>query len=229
MSARVRVWVEVASRAALDAARDAGVADTFLVPAGAPLYGRPGDRLAVAVTEADLRGRAGALASRLPVRAGVLVPASAEGLAFLGEMRGRGRSPLAVAVTTTAEARRAVEAGATDVVAPDALVARSIRDAAGDDGYGNRVRATSVAAAQESLAASVDGLLIPDGSVASLMESPSLGPSLAPRPAAVRTGRPGLPARRSRHARQRSARPSIGRPACTPDRRRSSTSLRATG
>ena len=120
------------------------------------------------------------------MRAGVLVPASAEGLAFLGEMRGRGRSPLAVAVTTTAEARRAVEAGATDVVAPDALVARSIRDAAGDDGYGILVRATSVAAAQESLAASVDGLLIPGGSVASLMESPSLGPSLAPRPAAVR-------------------------------------------
>ncbi len=201
MSARVRLWVEVASRAALDAARAVGNVDTFLIPAGAPLYGRPGDRLAVELAEADLQSRAGTLATRLPLRAGILVPSTAEAHAFLGEMRGRSRSPLAVSVTTVAQARRAIEAGATDVVAPDALVARSIRDSVGDDGYGVLVRVTSVAAAQESLAAGVDGLLVAGGMLASLMESPTLASTLAPRSAVVRSISPGV-ARPASGARQ---------------------------
>ncbi len=147
----------------------------------------PGDRMAVIVGDADLHGRVGALASRLPLRAGVLVPAGAEGQAFLGEMRGRGRSPLAMAVTTEADGRRAVEAGATAIVASDVLVARSVRDAITEDGIVVLVRVATVAAAEEALTTGVDGLVIPSDMLAPVMESPTLGASLAPPPAPVRT------------------------------------------
>jgi len=186
VSARIRLWVEVGARAQVDAARKVGGIETYVLPAGAPIYGRPSDRLCIDLSDADLRGRGGELASRLPLRAGSLVPASPAGLAFMAEMRGRGRRPLAVAVATEADARRAVEAGATDVVVGDALVARAIRDGGLGGGLGIVVRSTSVSAAQEALAAGADGLLIPAALLPTLIEAPSLAASLAPPPAPVR-------------------------------------------
>ena len=163
MSAHVRLWVEVRTRGELDAARRVGGVDTYVAPAGVPVYGRPQDQLCIVVTETDMGGRGGVLASRLPLRAGSLVPASPAGHAFLGEMRGRSRRPLAVAVVTEADARRALEAGATDVVVADAAVARAIRDAGLGGGLGLIVRSGSVSAAQDALAAGADGLLDPRG------------------------------------------------------------------
>ncbi len=186
MSARVRVWVEVTTRSELETVRKIGGVETYVAPAGAPIYGRPQDQLCIVVSEADLKGRGGVLAARLPVRAGVLVPGSPAGLALLGEMRGRGRRPLAVAVATEAEARRAAEAGASDVVVADALVARAIRDAGPDGSLGLISRAGSVAAAQEVLAAGADGLLIEAALLGALIEAPGLAASLAPPALAVR-------------------------------------------
>ena len=186
MSARPRIWVDVATRSDLDAARSAGVVETYLVPAGAPVYGRPQDQICIVVAEADLGVRAGGLAARLPLRAGVTVPSSPAGHAFLAEMRGRRRRPLAVVVATEAEARRAAEAGATDVVVDDALVARAIRDAGLGDSLGIISRVGSVAAAPDALAAGADGVLIAADLLSSLIESPSLAASLAPPAPAVR-------------------------------------------
>ena len=55
MSGPVRLWVEVGSRAELDGARRTTSAATFVVPAGTPVYGRPGDELCVSCAEGDLR------------------------------------------------------------------------------------------------------------------------------------------------------------------------------
>jgi len=191
VSARPRLWVEVATRGELDAARRTGVVDTYLVPAGAPVYGRPQDRLGVIVGEAELDRRGGGLAARIPLRAGALVPATQSGQAFLAELRGRGRRPLAVAVSTEADARRAAEAGATDLVVDDAVTAGAIISAAAHGAPGIVVRVASVAAAQAALAAGADGLLVAGSLVGSLIEAPSLAISLAPAPEPVRAPLPG--------------------------------------
>ena len=191
MSARPRLWVEVATRGELDAARRTGVADTFVVPAGAPVYGRPDDRLCVAVAEPDLRRRNGSLAARIPVRAGALVPATPAGHAFLDEVRGRGRRPLAVTVSTEADARRATDAGATDLVVDDAIVLRALARAGHDARIGIIARCDSVTTAEEALAAGADGMLVPFALLASLVDAPALAASLAPPPSAVRGPQPG--------------------------------------
>ena len=187
MTARPRLWVEVATRAELDSVRRSSLADVCLITAGAPIYGRPQDRLCVIVSDADLRGPAGVLAAKLPVRAGALVAATPAGIAFIDELRGRGRGPLAVSVGTVAETRQAAARGVTDVVVDDALVAGSVREAAVDGRVGIIVRVGSTAAARDALSAGVDGLLVAAALLPEIADTPSLAASLAPSPVAVRS------------------------------------------
>ncbi|HEX2646697.1 MAG TPA: AMP-binding protein, partial [Candidatus Dormibacteraeota bacterium] len=115
------VWVGVESRAELEEARRRRSGDVFVVPARTPVYGRPGDTLCVALEGSDLVGQPPRIVAALPVRAGVLVPASAAGLAVLREAKRRGRAPLAARVGDPGEAKAAVEAGAEYLVAPPSV------------------------------------------------------------------------------------------------------------
>ena len=186
MSGPVRLWVEVGSRAELDGARRTTSAATFVVPAGTPVYGRPGDELCVSFAEGDLRTDRATIAARLPVRAGGLVPASTGGLAMLGELRGRGRRPLAVSVASVADARLGIDAGATDLLLDAAAISPPLRDAASAAGVALIVRIGTVADAQAALGAGADGLVVPARTLPDLVDAPGLAPSLAPPPTAVR-------------------------------------------
>jgi fatty-acyl-CoA synthase len=182
-----RLWVEVGDRKELDAVRRRGVAAAFVVgDHGSPIYGRPGDRLVVRIGERRLAGAARVTAGSLPARAGAIVPATATGLALLAELRGRGRSPLAVSVGTTAEVSAAREAGADSVVVLAAGAIGAVLEASA-----GRITvvaaASSVAEAEAALAAGADGLLVPAEVVAALLESAPLAARLAPPATPLRT------------------------------------------
>ncbi|MFI5283267.1 MAG: AMP-binding protein [Candidatus Dormibacterales bacterium] len=114
------VWISVGSRGELEELRRRRTGDVFVIQGGlTQIYGRPGDRLCVALDESRLAGHPRRIVAALPVRAGVLVPASAAGLAVLAEAKARGRSPLAARVSSAADIDAAAAAGAEFVVAAD--------------------------------------------------------------------------------------------------------------
>jgi fatty-acyl-CoA synthase len=113
-----QTWVKISSRSELEELRRRHVAEVYVIPNGrAQIYGRPGDRLCVSLDEAAVAGNPRRVVAGLPVRAGVLVPASSAGLAVLAEARARGRSPLAARVGSAAELAAAATAGAEVVIA----------------------------------------------------------------------------------------------------------------
>jgi hypothetical protein len=137
-----------------------------VVSAAGPIYGRPSDQLCIRVEERELRQPASQIATRLPLRAGVLVRPGALAEALVADLARRARSPLAAQVSSLAEAQRAVTGGANALVVSDAGLARSLRDAADPSG-GRASRVTVVGcaadgnAAGEMIAAGVDALLVP--------------------------------------------------------------------
>jgi len=176
----LRLWVEIGDRRELDAIRRRGVAAALVIgDAGSPIYGRPGDRLVVRVGMRGLAGPARVTAGSLPSRAGAIVPATAAGLALLAELRGRGRTPLGVAVGTAADVAAAIGAGADAVVALEMRSVEAVVEAAA-----GRIMvvatATSTFEAETALAAGVDALLVPAGIVAGLLDSSPLAARLAP-------------------------------------------------
>ena len=89
------IWVRVGSRRELEELHRRRVGDVYVVRSGrTQIYGRPGDRLCVELDEAEVAANPRRVVAGLPVRAGVLVPASAAGLAVLAEAKARGRGPL---------------------------------------------------------------------------------------------------------------------------------------
>jgi fatty-acyl-CoA synthase len=121
-------WVSVGSRGELEELRRHRVGDVFVIRDGhTQIYGRPGDRLCVALDDGDIAGNPRRIVAGLPVRAGVLVPASPAGLAVLAEAKARGRAPLAARVRSVAELDAAAAAGAEFVVAMDPSVLASSR------------------------------------------------------------------------------------------------------
>jgi len=114
------IWIGVGSRRELEELRRRGAADVFVIRGGLnQIYGRPGDRLCVALDENQVAGLPRRIVAALPVHAGVLVPPSAPGLAVLAEAKARGRRPLAARVTSAADIDAAVAAGAEFLVAAD--------------------------------------------------------------------------------------------------------------
>jgi fatty-acyl-CoA synthase len=115
------VWVTVASRAELEKLRNRRVGDVYVLRNGrTQIYGRPGDQLCVSLDQAEIAGNPRQVVARLPVRAGVLVPASPGGLAVLAEAKARGRAPLAAHVRNASELEAAAAAGAAFAVVSDA-------------------------------------------------------------------------------------------------------------
>ncbi|OGN80937.1 MAG: hypothetical protein A2X23_10755 [Chloroflexi bacterium GWC2_73_18] len=182
----VRLWAEVTGRAEMDTLRRRGAVETFVVPDdGTPIYGRPGDRLAVRVGGRRLAGQPRTAAAGLPLRAGAIVPASAAGLALLAELRARRREPLAVAIASAAEARAAAEAGASAVLARDAGLVAGLAEAA-EGRVAVIVEARTTVDAESALRSGAAGLLVPGELVAELLELPAVAASIAPPPTAVR-------------------------------------------
>src|SRR5258708_13026262 len=88
------VWIRVSSRAELEALRRRRVGDVYVIPNGrTQIYGRPGDTLCVELSEPDVAINPRPVVAPLPIRAGILVPASAAGLAVLSEAKPRAPRP----------------------------------------------------------------------------------------------------------------------------------------
>jgi fatty-acyl-CoA synthase len=122
------LWVAIGSRGELEELRRRRVGDVFVIrDVRTPIYGRPGDRLCVALDQGEVAGNPRRIVASLPVRAGVLVPPSAAGLAVLAEAKARGRSPLAARAGSAAEVEAAAAAGAEFVVAADPSVLGLVR------------------------------------------------------------------------------------------------------
>jgi len=116
MQTRMLTWAVVANPRQLRALRAAGGIDAVVVGGPTPIYGRPGEVLVVRLDPVPGRDP-GTVIAGLPVRAGVLVPATPEGLAVVESLALRRRQPRAVLVRAPADVRRALDAGATHLVA----------------------------------------------------------------------------------------------------------------
>ena len=162
------IWISVGSRGELEEVRRRRAGDVFVIQGGGTqIYGRPGDRLCVALDESQVAGLPRRIVAALPVRAGVLVPASAAGLAVLAEARARGRSPLAAWVGSPADIDAAATAGAEFVVGADpSLVSYHragitlISEVTAFSAAGTPVGSTSVARRPNHAAASTFGAVL---------------------------------------------------------------------
>ena len=189
-----RLWVEVDSRSELDAARRSGAVTTYIVDSASPLYGRPGDELCVRIDERDARLPAAQLAARMPVRAGILYRPVPETEQLVAELARRGRRPLAAQVASQAEARRALDGGATAIVVRDPALVRALRDSFIDSGArGVPIvgAASGTAEIGEMVTAGVDALLVGAAELAALLATPVFATLTAP----ASTPQRGVPAR----------------------------------
>lgn len=187
----IRLWIEVADRRELESARAGGSADTFVLSAtGSPVYGRPGDRLAVRLSDDLLPDRLGPSISRLPLRAGVIVSWTPSGRAVLTELAARQRDPLAVVVSRPSEAGEAARAGATNVVVESVGDLAAIVAEIGQQHIGVVARVGTVGDAEVAVAAGASGLLVPAGLVDALLATPALAIGFAPTPRPVRESSP---------------------------------------
>jgi fatty-acyl-CoA synthase len=190
MAGPIRLWVEVESRREVADLRQLGVVEIFLAIAGSPIYGRPGDVLAVRVPAEHLPARPRAFVASLPLRAGVVVPATADGLAILVEARTQHRSPRAALVGGPDEAVAAVGAGGTVLVSDAASVGPLVAGLPAD-APPILAAVTSVPDAEVALRSGAVGLLVPSDLVPQLLDSPSIAVGVAPRPGPVRRVPPG--------------------------------------
>ena len=115
------MWVMVGSRADLEHVRRQKSADVIVTRAGTPIYGRPGERLCVWLADGDVTGNPRSALARLPLRAGVCVPATEAGLAVLAEAKLQKRGPLAVRASSARDVQAGVAAGAEFVVVPSPM------------------------------------------------------------------------------------------------------------
>ncbi len=196
----LELWVSVEDRGDVEAVRRAGIAPTLVVRAGgSPLYGRPGEPVCLRFAASPPPGVARRTVAAMPLRAGVLVPGDAAGLALLEALRAQGRAPLAVAATTADDARRAAASGASAVVVPGAEAIEAIGAT-----HGIRVIAEvgDAAAAEAAVRRGAAGLLVPASLAIALVgrsvvadrlpkragTRATAGPARAPRPASATIG-----------------------------------------
>ncbi len=171
------LWVEVEDRAGLDAARASGIAAIIVVNGSSPLYGRPGDTLCMRIDERDGKIAPAQLAARLPVRAGILYRPAETTDQLVTELVRRGRAPIAAQVANAAEARRAVESGATALVVRDPALVDALRDTPGVTVIGT---ASGVAEVDQMLRSGAAGLLVRATELGALLATPAFAAVAAP-------------------------------------------------
>ncbi len=182
------LWVEVSDRDELDAARRSGAAAVMVVSSTSTLYGRPGDQLCIRIGERDARVPPGQLAARLPVRAGILFRPTPDTDELVADLARR-RRPLAADIRSQAEARRALDSGATALVVHDPVLVRALRDelsgmGAAGTGPAKAVPIIGVAAGSdavnEMLGAGAQGLLVRAAELPALLAMPAFAALTAP-------------------------------------------------
>ena len=109
------IWIETGSAEELGRARELGIASAFVVPSASSVPARPGERIVVDLSDADLEARPGSVARRAG-RDPVVLPASRAGFQVGAVLRARGREVAAYRVRTHVEAVIAAAAGARTVI-----------------------------------------------------------------------------------------------------------------
>ena len=169
----LQLWVAIAARGELEQLRKAGIRPMIVTEAGGtPLYGRPGESICIRFEANPPANGAQRALGALPLRAGLLVRADADGLAFLDLARARGRHPLAVSVAGRDDVRLALAHRAEVLVVFGVDGVASAREAAG--GATIVAEVLDADAAARAIRAGANGLLVSAGLALVLAARPEL-------------------------------------------------------